>query len=176
MSSTDVAKDKAARLLKKRGSMSSSTSNEYALRHHRKQGSMSTISFMDEPGTEDTHRPAVKMENTYQMDPAQRFPQSRVKAIIREVLEGYLAEEKYEPELCRQMTKTLSEVVKARVKEMMVPRYKIICIIHIGQLKDQGLRVGSRCLWDHSNDTFASFEYKNNSLFAIGTVYGVYAE
>ena len=68
------------------------------------------------------------------------------------------------------------QVVKARVKELMVPRYKIICIIHIGQLKDQGLRVGSRCLWDSSNDTFSSFEYRNNSLFAIGTVYGIYAE
>ena len=62
---------------------------------------MSTISFMDEPGTEDMHRPAVRMENTYQMEPGQRFPQSRVKNVIKEVLEGYLAEEKYQPELCR---------------------------------------------------------------------------
>jgi hypothetical protein len=62
-----------------------------------------------------------------------------------------LAEEKYEAELCKQMTKTLSEVcifssnwstqlsnlllqvVKARVKELMIPRYKIICIVHIGK-------------------------------------------
>lgn len=178
MSSTDVAKDKAARLLKKRGSISSSASNEHALRQHRKQGSMSTISFMDDPGTDTDIRAhhAVKMENTYNMEPNFKFPESKVKNIIKEVLEGYLAEEKYEPELCRQMTKTLSEVVKARVKELMVPRYKVICIIHIGQLKDQGLRVGSRCLWDSSNDTFSSFEYRNNSLFAIGTVYGIYSE
>jgi len=178
MSSTDVAKDKAARLLKKRGSISSSASNEQALRHHRTHGgSMSTVSFMDDPGTDDIRaHHAVKMENTYKMEPSEKFPESKVKNIIKEVLEGYLSEEKYEPELCRQMTKTLSEVVKARVKELMVPRYKIICIIHIGQLKDQGLRVGSRCLWDSSNDTFSSFEYRNNSLFAIGTVYGTYTE
>ena len=59
---------------------------------------------------------------------------------------------------------------------MMVPRYKIIAIVHIGQLNDQGLRLGSRCLWDQGQDTFASYEFRNNSLFAVGTVYGVYAE
>ena len=59
---------------------------------------------------------------------------------------------------------------------MMIPRFKIVCMIHIGQLKEQSMRIGSRCLWDPTNDSFASFEFRNNSLFAIGTVYGIYAE
>ena len=70
--------------------------------------SMSTISFIDEPGPEDPH--IVRMENTYQTEPSSRFPTSQVKNILKDVLESYLAEERYEPELCRQMTKTLSEV------------------------------------------------------------------
>ena len=72
---------------------------------------MSTISFMDEPDHGDHSRPSVRMENTYQLDPAKRFPSGQVKRVVKEVLEGYLSEEKYEPELCRQMTKTLSEVI-----------------------------------------------------------------
>ncbi|ELT92640.1 hypothetical protein CAPTEDRAFT_140076 [Capitella teleta] len=176
MSSSDIAKDKAARLLKKRGSVSgSSTSNDYNIRSHRKQ-SMSTISFIDEPSHEDPSRPPVRMENTFQMAPGKRFPHGQITGIIKDVLEGYLAEEKYEPELCKQMTKTLSEVVKARVKELMIARYKIICIVHIGQLNAQAVRIGSRCLWESNNDTFASFEYRNQSLFALGTVYGIYTE
>ncbi len=55
-------------------------------------------------------RPPVRLENTYQMEPSKNFPSGMVKNIIKDVLQGYLAEEKYEPELCRQMTKTLSEV------------------------------------------------------------------
>ena len=51
MSSTDVAKDKAARLLKKRGSIASSTSNEYALRQHRKQGWVEAEIFLVMPAT-----------------------------------------------------------------------------------------------------------------------------
>ena len=37
---------------------------------------MSTVSYMDEPGHE--MRVPVKMENTFQMTPGQRFPASKV--------------------------------------------------------------------------------------------------
>jgi len=134
---------------------------------------MSTVSFMDEPGHED-HRPQVRMENSYQTEPKKRFPAGKIKHIIGDVLDSYLAEERYEPELCRQMSKTISEVIKARVKEMMIPRFKVICLVHIGQLSGQGLRIGSRCLWDDKYDTFSTHEFRNKSIFAIGSVYGVY--
>jgi len=71
---------------------------------------MSTVSFMDEPGHDDHYKPQVKQENTYQIEPKKKFPSGKVKHIIRDVLDSYLAEEKYEPELCRQMSKTISEV------------------------------------------------------------------
>lgn len=70
----------------------------------------------------------------------------------------------------------LPQVIKARVKEMMIPRFRVICLVHIGQLGSQGLRVGSRCLWDDKYDTFSSSEFRNKSIFAIGMVYGVYYE
>ena len=73
---------------------------------------MSTISFMDEP-REDAERPSIRMENTYQLNPNRNFPSGQVRRVVRDVLEGYLSEERYEPELCRQMTKTLSEVIRA---------------------------------------------------------------
>lgn len=71
---------------------------------------MSTVSFMDEPGHEEHYKPPVKYENTFQLSPGKKFPSAKVRHVIRDVLEGYLSEEKYEPELCRQMSKTISEV------------------------------------------------------------------
>lgn len=171
-----AARDKAARLLKKQGSVSSLASSDVKHEKVYKPGSMSTVSFMDEPGHDESYRPPVRCENTFQMEPGKRFPYGKVKTIIRDVLEGYLAEERYEPELCRQMSKTISEVIKARVKELMIPRFKVICLVHIGQLGAQGLRIGSRCLWDEKFDTFSTFEFRNNSIFAVGSVYGVYYE
>lgn len=179
---SDAAKDKAARLLKKRGSISSLSSHEFKPResHHKpreSKDSMSTVSYIDEPGHhDDINRPAVQMENTYQLGPARRFPVATVNNILKDVLTSYLQEEKYEAELCRQMTKTISEVVKARVKDLMIPRYKIIVLIYIGQLNDQNMRVGSRCIWDPACDTFSSYTFKNSSLFALANVYAAYYE
>ncbi|MBN3302226.1 TC1DA protein, partial [Amia calva] len=116
------------------------------------------------------------MENTFQTAPAKRFPVATVNNILKDVLTSYLQEERYEAELCRQMTKTISEVIKARVKDLMIPRYKIIVLISIGQLNEQNMRVGSRCLWDPTNDTFSSYSFRNDSLFAVANVYAVYFE
>ncbi|KAF4021693.1 hypothetical protein G4228_013808 [Cervus hanglu yarkandensis] len=108
--------------------------------------------------------------------PTKHFPVVIVNHILKDVLTTYLQEEQYEPELCRQMTKTISEVIKAQVKDLMIPRYKLIVIVHIGQLTGQSILIGSRCLWDPKNDAFASFIFRNSSLFALANVYTVYFE
>ncbi|XP_051989699.1 dynein light chain Tctex-type 5 [Xyrauchen texanus] len=176
---SDLAKEKAARLLKKRASVSSLGSHDVRAKETigKTKDSISTVSYIDEPGHhDDIPRPTVLMENSYQLTPARCFPVVTVKSILKDVLISYLQEEKYEAELCRQMTKTISEVVKARVKDLMIPRYKIIVVISIGQIRDQNMRMGSRCLWDAAHDTFSSHTFKNSSLFAVANVYAVYFE
>lgn len=98
------------------------------------------------------------------------------QGIIDDVLESKLKEEAYEPKSSRQMAKTLAEIIKSRVKELGYERYKLVCMVSIGQLKEQGFRMGSRCCWDAKWDTFASSSFKNKTLFAIATVWGVYYE
>lgn len=68
------------------------------------------------------------------------------------------------------------QVIRARVKDLMIPRYKFVVLVHIGQLCDQSMQISSRCLWDSTNDTFATYSFKNSSLFGVGTVYAVYYE
>ncbi|XP_048800269.1 dynein light chain Tctex-type 5 [Lagopus muta] len=108
--------------------------------------------------------------------PPERFPVAAVDAILKAVLEGCLRERRYEPGPCREMAATVSEVIKARVKDLVLPRYKIVVVTHIGQLNGQGMQIGSRCLWDPTTDTFASYVFQNTSLFALATVYAVYFE
>lgn len=69
-----------------------------------------------------------------------------------------------------------SQVIRARVKDLMIPRYKIVVLVHIGQLTGQSMQISSRCLWDASNDTFASYSFKNSSLYGVATVFAVYFE
>ncbi|XP_036700802.1 tctex1 domain-containing protein 1 isoform X1 [Balaenoptera musculus] len=195
MMMSDIAKDRTAHVLKKRGSVSSLSSHEFRRKEPRgrTKDSLSTVSYMDEPSQrEDTSHLTVQMENTYQlgvlfdhsilfktsnfMGPTRNFPVVIVNHILKDVLTNYLQEEKYEPELCRQMTKTISEVIKAQVKDLMTPRYKLIVMVHIGQLTGHSILIGSRCLWDPKNDTFASYIFRNSSLFALANVYTVYSE
>ncbi|XP_010122824.1 PREDICTED: tctex1 domain-containing protein 1, partial [Chlamydotis macqueenii] len=70
----------------------------------------------------------------------------------------------------------LLQVIKARVKDLMIPRYKIVVLTHIGQLNEQSMQIGSQCLWDPASDTFSSYVFKNTSLFALANVYAVYFE
>lgn len=70
----------------------------------------------------------------------------------------------------------LLQVIKARVKDLKIPRYKIVVVTHIGQLNEQSMQIGSRCLWDPASDTFSSYVFKNTSLFALANVYAVYFE
>ncbi|KAM9379175.1 dynein light chain Tctex-type 5 [Phaethornis superciliosus] len=108
--------------------------------------------------------------------PRKRFPVAAVDEILRDVLGSSLREQRYEPERCREMVKDIAEVIKARVKDLMIPRYKIVVVTHIGQLNEQSMQIGSRCLWDPASDTFSSYVFKNSSLFALANVYAVYFE
>ena len=146
--------------------------------HMKKKGtgSRSVLALGQEPDNAPKRKPRHVYENTFKLEPERKFQASKVKAIIEDVLEKNLAEEKYDPKACLQMVKTLSEIIKGRVKDLNYVRYKIVCSVTIGQLNDQGYRMGSRCCWDAKWDTFATANFTNKTLFAIATVWGVYYE
>ncbi|XP_034559086.1 tctex1 domain-containing protein 1 isoform X2 [Notolabrus celidotus] len=174
---SDVGKDKSQKREKRAGKVSTEGSVGVRGKDTRTKDSISTVSGITEAGHHDDNaRMTVTMENTYQMGPYKRFPVPAVTDILKDVLTSYLQEEKYEVEWSQKMTKTISEVIKARVKDLMIPRFKIVVLVHIGQLTGQSIQISSRCLWDASNDTFASYSFKNSSLFGVATVYAVYYE
>ncbi|XP_033507096.1 dynein light chain Tctex-type 5 [Epinephelus lanceolatus] len=176
---SDLLKEKSLRREKRAGKVSSEGSHGVRGKETtgRAKDSISTVSYIDELAHHDDNaRMTVTMENTYQMGPYKRIPVPAVTDILKDVLTSYLQEEKYEVEWSQKMTKTICEVIRARVKDLMIPRYKIVVLVHIGQLAGQSMQISSRCLWDASNDTFASYSFKNSSLFGVATVYAVYLE
>ncbi|KAM5266668.1 dynein light chain Tctex-type 5 isoform 1-T1 [Hipposideros larvatus] len=130
---SNIAKDRTAHSLKKRGSVSPLSGHEFQQRelHGHIKDCVSTVSHMDVPSQrDDTSRLTVQVENTYQLGPAKHFPVVTVNHILKDVLTNYLQEEQYEPELCRQMTKTISEgrmhvkLVKSCIKFTVTMLYK----------------------------------------------------
>ena len=120
----------------------------------------------------------VKFENTYRMEPVNTsFFADNVSGIIRTVLEDELKEKPYDCTTIPKLALTLSDRIKEKVKQMIdLPRHKLLSFVTIGEMKDQGVRVGSRCIWNPSWDRFASASYKSHTLFAVGVVFVTYFE
>ncbi len=158
---------------------STASFHEHMMKKRESQSNRSVVALAQEPGQGEQgsrRKPRIHFENTYHLEPKRKFEAGKVKAIIEQILEAQLKEEKYDPKASRQMTLTLAEIIKSSVKELNYERYKIVCTVTIGQLKEQGFRAGSRCCWDVKWDTFATGSFKNKALFAIATVWGVYYE
>ena len=119
---------------------------------------------------------AYRLENSYRLEPQKKFLPDKVKGIISQVLQDALANKPYDPSKGAAQACELCEKIKAAVKQLDIPRYKTVTMVTIGQLKDEGIRVASRCLWNPAFDSFASYSFKNSSLFAVGIVYACYLE
>jgi len=99
-----------------------------------------------------------------------------VKDAIDSVLESQLKGLPYDPEKCKRMLPSIADEIKDKVKVLGFERFKLVCIVTIGQLNNQGIRVASRCLWDTENDRMATSSYCGNGLFATAAVFGIYRE
>lgn len=110
------------------------------------------------------------------MIPDCRVHEGKIREIILAVFKENIAEKNYDPSMCGQKCQLISEIIKERVKTLNMERFKIICMVMIGQVNDQSMLVTSRCLWDHRFDNSVSVEYKVGNIIAVGLVFAVYAE
>ncbi|XP_028404781.1 tctex1 domain-containing protein 1-B-like [Dendronephthya gigantea] len=131
-------------------------------------------SLLDNHPAQLAFRP--RLANTYQMEPERKFKPTEIQKLVYNVLEERLEDTSYDPDKCRFLVVSLANEIRHRVKQMGFARYKIVCTVDMGSIAEQGLRVASRCLWDKVQDSLGTATYKNESLFAVGTVFGVYHE
>ena len=84
----------------------------------------------------------------------------------------------YSPVYGKEISKGLAEEIKKDIQTSFeLKRYKLICVVNIGEMKPSSVgsaRFGSRCLWNTMFDNFASSFYQNSQLFAVATLYAVY--
>lgn len=119
-----------------------------------------------------------KIANTYKVSPDadKRFRSKDVKDAIDSVLENRLEGLSYDAEKCNFLLPSIAEEIKDKVKVMGFDRYKLVCLVTIGKLNNQGVRVASRCLWDTATDRMASSSFCGKDVFASAVVFGVYRE
>jgi len=57
--------------------------------------------------------------------------------------------------LASELVQQIREMLKRGVEDVRIPRYKLMVQCVIGELKGQGLRIMSQCLWDDKLDNYA---------------------
>jgi hypothetical protein len=122
-----------------------------------------------------TNRRLKVFQNTYKMYPDRTMNVETVRQIIKRNLQ-ILETEVYDPKYSRDLSKSLSNGILQELKMLGIARYKFVCTVTIGQIGGQTIRVASRCVWDQETDSFVCESFKNKTLFAVATIYGVYHE
>nr|NP_001027637.1 dynein light chain [Ciona intestinalis]XP_009858519.1 dynein light chain isoform X1 [Ciona intestinalis]BAB85847.1 dynein light chain [Ciona intestinalis] len=119
---------------------------------------------------------SVRYQNTYKVDPDKKFEPGKVQAILEQVLMDKLEDVEYNSVISRELSKQISDKILKILKTLGYNRHKLVVLVNIGQLKDQGTRVSSRCLMDTKRDSWAGALYEGKTLWATATVYGIYYE
>ena len=120
---------------------------------------------------------SICYKNTYRIEPTKKFYPDKASKIIETILQNELQEAVYDRDFCSKVACELSERIKDQIKiQMDIPRYKLVSFVTVGQLRDQGMLIGSRCAWNEKFDNFASSSFKNTSLFAVGVIFVAYLE
>ncbi|XP_048391799.1 dynein light chain Tctex-type protein 2-like [Stegostoma tigrinum] len=115
-----------------------------------------------------------KMANTYKMVPDKEFDFAAVARRVDELLEAKLRDK--EIHNFRALTLSLSDDIRAIAKELAPERFKLIARVFTGELKNQGLMIASRFLWDPEHDSWCESQFYTSTFFVVGTVYAVYYE
>ncbi len=89
--------------------------------------------------------------------------------------------DKYLHDNVNGLNKNICEEIKKKLKEDSFKRYKILIHCIIGKLiiklvekKGQGIRIGSRCIWDTNHDSAVWASYENDHVYAFCAAFGVY--
>lgn len=148
-----------------------------ARRFSRRMSTRAPIKREDTQGSSlNLQSVSLRQEPTYKMAPEVKFSARSVEDIIKETLHRSLENYTYDKRQTPTFGKILSDDIKDRVKRLNFDRYKIVCLLVIGEQQGQGLQMSSRCQWFPDTDTFASYTFKNSDIFCACTVYGIYAE
>ncbi|XP_078090776.1 dynein light chain Tctex-type 5-like [Mustelus asterias] len=108
--------------------------------------------------------------------PPKRFCTLRAQNFLEEYLPGKLLALGYSPALAGQLSKEMSDEIKEFVKGTLPARYKLVCIVTLGEKNNANAMLSSRALWDSYADTYVSHCYESGDMFCVASVFAVYCE
>lgn len=106
-----------------------------------------------------------------------KFSPLRIEEAVRPCLQDCLTTlDSYDPAACSRLASKLADNVKAVVKGLGYTRYKFVVHVHLGESRQQDVRVASRAIMQPACDGVACVTLTHNDMFAVATVYAIYFE
>ena len=65
----------------------------------------------------------------------------------------------------------IAKVISTRARHLIGCNTKIVSSVFIGEVRGDGIEVASQCLFDSTQDTFASGNFRSPHIFAVGTLF-----
>ncbi|CAI6349706.1 unnamed protein product [Macrosiphum euphorbiae] len=119
----------------------------------------------------------VKYQNTYRLESKNPFNENKALAVIKnETMKHLNNETRYDPDEASRISATMSLSIRDEICDLDFERYKIVCIVEIGEKKCQGIMSIARFLRDFNKDKYVYSNFENHNLFATIMVGAFYYE
>lgn len=119
----------------------------------------------------------MKTESTYNIRPQydKKFQPTVVRDCIRGILNDFLGDKDYATDNVLSWTQVISNTIRDKIKELGYDdRYKTVVQVVIGEKRGEGVKIGSRCLWDADTDNCTSLVFSNDTMFCVAAVFASY--
>ena len=117
----------------------------------------------------------VKDGDLLVLQPACKLQDVQIQDTIEEVLRTNLQGVGFTSRDSETRCDTLSQIIKQKLRNVQHQFSDFTVVVLIGHANDTGIVKASHKVWKPEYDSFASAWYKNESLFAVGTVFATYA-
>ena len=108
------------------------------------------------------------------LQPACKLQDLKIQDTIEEVLKTNLKEVCFDSWDSEARCDALSQIIRQRLRSIQHQFADFVVVVLIGRVDDTGIVKASHKVWKPEYDSFASAWYKNESLFAVGTVFATY--
>lgn len=100
-------------------------------------------------------------------DEVQKLKQYSEEIIATVLLEN-LTKKKYDPKLCSEQAVSITKKVENQLRlKVLKDEQKVLAVVYIGEVRQQGMQISSQCMWDPQKDFMASASYSGSNIFAV---------
>ncbi|XP_012271504.1 tctex1 domain-containing protein 3-like [Orussus abietinus] len=117
-------------------------------------------------------------ENSYRMEPNNRYSAEVVDKIIFEVMNLQLEDFVYDPEVHNgaNLCSDIAAEIRKRILKKKFDRYKVVVGVSIVERQSQTFESVLGFLWDVSRDNYSTYTYTSKTFSATCFVVGAYYE